>query len=177
MRHPCIATAILLALGAPCLAQPINIGTRGNVGGVETRKDIPARTELLSIDTLTLSDHQFLMGPPKEAPQEAPKDAPKDAAKDGAKEGARDAAKGGANEGAKDAVKDAAKDDAEDVAKPTTLSGVFRIAQGDGRLPVVVLMHGSGGMGRTSRRGRGRSTPWGFQPSPSTASPAAASPA
>jgi dienelactone hydrolase len=31
--------------------------------------------------------------------------------------------------------------------KPTTISGDFRIAQGAGRLPVVVLMHGSGGMG------------------------------
>ena len=31
--------------------------------------------------------------------------------------------------------------------KPTTLSGELRIAQGSGRLPVVVLMHGSGGMG------------------------------
>lgn len=30
---------------------------------------------------------------------------------------------------------------------PTTLTGEFRIAQGAGRLPVVVLMHGSGGMG------------------------------
>src|SRR6185437_5854762 len=29
----------------------------------------------------------------------------------------------------------------------TTISGQFRIAQGKGRLPVVVLMHGSGGMG------------------------------
>jgi dienelactone hydrolase len=31
--------------------------------------------------------------------------------------------------------------------KPVTISGEFRIAQGAGRLPVVVLMHGSGGMG------------------------------
>jgi dienelactone hydrolase len=31
--------------------------------------------------------------------------------------------------------------------QPTTLTGEFRIAQGAGRLPVVVLMHGSGGMG------------------------------
>ena len=30
---------------------------------------------------------------------------------------------------------------------PVTISGQFRIAQGTGRLPVVVLMHGSGGMG------------------------------
>src|SRR5271154_2975174 len=32
-------------------------------------------------------------------------------------------------------------------AKPATLTGEFRIAQGSGQLPVVVLVHGSGGMG------------------------------
>jgi dienelactone hydrolase len=32
-------------------------------------------------------------------------------------------------------------------AKPVTTTGKLRLAQGDGRLPVVVLMHGSGGMG------------------------------
>jgi dienelactone hydrolase len=31
--------------------------------------------------------------------------------------------------------------------KPVTVAGEFRIAQGGGRLPVVVLMHGSGGVG------------------------------
>jgi dienelactone hydrolase len=31
--------------------------------------------------------------------------------------------------------------------KPVTVTGEFRIAQGSGRLPVVVLMHGSGGIG------------------------------
>src|SRR5580704_15634867 len=31
--------------------------------------------------------------------------------------------------------------------KPVTLAGEFRIAQGNGRLPVVVLMHGSSGVG------------------------------
>src|SRR5690242_5623486 len=31
--------------------------------------------------------------------------------------------------------------------KPVTVTGEFRIAQGQGRLPVVVLIHGSGGMG------------------------------
>jgi dienelactone hydrolase len=30
---------------------------------------------------------------------------------------------------------------------PVTMTGEFRIAQGDGRLPVVVLIHGSGGIG------------------------------
>ena len=33
--------------------------------------------------------------------------------------------------------------------KPVTVSGEFRIAQGAGRLPVVVLMHGSSGVGAT----------------------------
>jgi hypothetical protein len=31
--------------------------------------------------------------------------------------------------------------------KPVTVAGEFRIAQGTGRLPVVVLMHGSSGVG------------------------------
>src|ERR1043166_2676439 len=31
--------------------------------------------------------------------------------------------------------------------KPVTVTGELRIAQGAGRLPVVVLIHGSGGMG------------------------------
>jgi dienelactone hydrolase len=31
--------------------------------------------------------------------------------------------------------------------KPVTMTGEFRIAQGTGRLPVVILMHGSGGIG------------------------------
>jgi dienelactone hydrolase len=59
-------------------------------------KQIAARTELYQIQTLTLSDQQFLTG-------------------DGA-------------------------------GKPVTISGQFRIAQGAGRLPVVVLQHGSAGV-------------------------------
>jgi dienelactone hydrolase len=31
--------------------------------------------------------------------------------------------------------------------KPVTMTGEFRIAQGTGRLPVIILMHGSGGIG------------------------------
>ncbi len=62
----------------------------------ETRaKDFSARTELRSIQTLTLSDQQFLTG--------------------------------------------------DTNGKPTTLTGELRIAQGAGRLPLVVLQHGSGG--------------------------------
>ena len=34
--------------------------------------------------------------------------------------------------------------------KPVTVAGELRIAQGTGKLPVVVLMHGSGGMGADS---------------------------
>jgi dienelactone hydrolase len=33
--------------------------------------------------------------------------------------------------------------------KPATVAGEFRVAQGSGRLPVVVLMHGSSGVGAT----------------------------
>ena len=60
-------------------------------------KQIAARIELHPIQSMTLSDQQFLKG------------------------------------------------DAD--GQPVTVSGEFRIAQGSGRLPVVVLVHGSGGMG------------------------------
>jgi len=59
--------------------------------------DFAARTELFAIDTLTLSDSQFLAG--------------------------------------------------DSNTKATITTGLFRIASGVGRLPVVVLQHGSGGMG------------------------------
>ncbi len=59
--------------------------------------NLAARTELHAIETLTLSDTQFL--------------------------------KGDAN------------------GRPTTINGEFRIALGAGRLPVVVIQHGSGGIG------------------------------
>jgi predicted dienelactone hydrolase len=58
--------------------------------------DMAARTELHSIDTLTLSDAQFLSG--------------------------------------------------DTNGKVTTTAGQLRIATGSGRMPVVVLQHGSGGM-------------------------------
>ena len=61
-------------------------------------EQIPARVEIHSIPSLTLSDKQFLTGD-------------------------------------------------VDGARPVTVTGEFRIAQGTGRLPVVVLMHGSGGIG------------------------------
>jgi dienelactone hydrolase len=60
-------------------------------------KQIPARTELHPIQSLTLSDQQFLKG--------------------------------------------------EADGKAVTVTGQLRVAQGSGRLPTVVLVHGSGGMG------------------------------
>jgi dienelactone hydrolase len=72
----------------------------GFAAGADTlaTKDMPVRIELHPLQTLTLSDQQFLTGD-----------------------------KAG--------------------AKPTTLGGELSIAQGTGRLPVVILMHGSGGAG------------------------------
>ena len=64
--------------------------------GEPVPRDMAARTELHSIDTLTLSDAQFLSGDPN--------------------------------------------------GKATVTTGQLRIAQGSGRLPVVILQHGSGGM-------------------------------
>jgi dienelactone hydrolase len=61
-------------------------------------KDMPARIELHPLQTLTLTDQQFLAGD-------------------------------------------------KAAAKPTTLAWELSIAQGQGRLPVVILMHGSGGAG------------------------------
>jgi dienelactone hydrolase len=61
-------------------------------------KDVPVRIELHPIQTLTLSDQQFLAGD-----------------------------KAG--------------------AKQTTLAGELSIAQGEGKRPLVILMHGSGGAG------------------------------
>jgi dienelactone hydrolase len=60
-------------------------------------RDFAARTELRAIQTLTLTDRQFLTG--------------------------------------------------DRNGKPATIAGQFRIAQGTGRLPAVVLQHGSNGFG------------------------------
>jgi dienelactone hydrolase len=59
-------------------------------------KDTPARIEAIPIQTLTLSDEQFLKG--------------------------------------------------DTYGQPTTIAGVLRVAQGSGRLPLVVLVPGSGGI-------------------------------
>jgi dienelactone hydrolase len=60
-------------------------------------KDIAARVEAIPVQTLTLSDEQFLKG--------------------------------------------------DAYGRPTTIAGVLRVAQGTGRLPVVILVAGSGGFG------------------------------
>ena len=78
-----IALALFLSLASAATAEA-------------PRHDIAARTELHAIDTLTLSDAQFLRG--------------------------------------------------ESGGKPTRTTGELRIPQRAGRLPVVVLQHGSGGM-------------------------------
>lgn len=80
----------LIALGCAM------VGLMSGAAGQET-KQLAARVELHQINTLTISDQQFLTG------------------------------------------------DAN--GKTTQLTGQLRIAQGSGRLPVVVLLHGSGGMG------------------------------
>ena len=80
-----------------CMAAVFALGVAAPAASQTALKDIATRTELHPIQTLTLSDKQFLTG------------------------------------------------DAE--AKPTTISGVLRLPVGSGRIPVVVLMHGSGGMG------------------------------
>lgn len=79
-----------IAFAASLLSAPLLRGTE------PPSKQIAARTELHQIQTLTLSDQQFLKG-------------------------------------------DAA-------GTPVTISGQLRIAQGSGRLPVVILQHGSSGV-------------------------------
>src|SRR5512136_1812400 len=59
-------------------------------------KDMAARIEAIPIQTLTISDEQFLKG--------------------------------------------------DAYGKPATIAGVLRVAQGSGRLPLVVLVPGSGGI-------------------------------
>jgi dienelactone hydrolase len=84
-RHFLIA-AIVLSFIVPAVVIAQDAGT----------KQIAARTELNPIQSLTLSDEQFLKG--------------------------------------------------DDRGKQVVVTGLFRIAQGSGRLPVVVLVHGSGGI-------------------------------
>src|SRR6476619_4755406 len=76
--------AIVTALILPAAAQSLS-------------KDIAGRIEAIPIQTLTVSDEQFLKG--------------------------------------------------DAYGKPTTIAGVLRVAQGSGRLPLVILVAGSSGFG------------------------------
>src|SRR5499427_611206 len=82
---PAAAFAVTLAMIAaqPAPAEPI-------------AKNMAARVEAIPVQTLTISDEQFLKG--------------------------------------------------DTYGRPTTIAGVLRVAQGTGRLPVVVLVPGSGGI-------------------------------
>ena len=85
MKHLLAASFVGLALA---IAQPA-------VAADAVSKDIAARVEAIPIQTLTISDEQFLKG--------------------------------------------------DAYGRPTTIAGVLRIAQGSGRLPLVILVPGSGG--------------------------------
>ena len=84
-----VTTSLLVAL-AIAAARPADAAD-----GVA--KDTPARIEAIPVQTLTLSDEQFLKG--------------------------------------------------DAYGRPTMIAGVLRVAQGAGRLPLVVLVPGSGGIG------------------------------
>ena len=88
------AFRVALALIALCVSS-------GVADAQSLPKEVPARTEIFPIPSLTLSDQQFLSG---------------------------DVAAG----------------------KPVTVAGEFRVAQGSGKMPVVVLMHGSSGVSATT---------------------------
>ena len=85
MKH--LVTSLFTGL-AIALAQPA-------ISADVLSKDIAARIEAIPIQTLTISDEQFLKG--------------------------------------------------DAYGKPTTIAGVLRVAQGSGRLPLVILVLGSGG--------------------------------
>jgi dienelactone hydrolase len=81
--------ASVLATLAIAIAQPALVATTFS-------KDIAPRIETIFIQTLTISDEQFLKG--------------------------------------------------DSFGRPTIISGTLRVAQGSGRLPLVILVHGSGGI-------------------------------
>src|SRR5712675_2251750 len=89
MKHlvTAIGIGITIVMATPAAAEPL-------------AKDIPARIEAIPIQTLTISDEQFLKG--------------------------------------------------DAYGKPTTIAGVLRVAQGSGRLPVVIFIAGSSGFGPVS---------------------------
>ena len=84
-----LLTTSLLATLVAAMASP---ATAAEGAG----RDTPARIEAIPVQTLTLSDEQFLKG--------------------------------------------------DAYGRPTTIAGVLRVAQGSGRLPLVVLIPGSGGI-------------------------------
>jgi dienelactone hydrolase len=85
MKHAAALAVILAMIGAlSAAAEPI-------------AKNIAARVEAIPVQTLTISDEQFLKG--------------------------------------------------DAYGRPTTIAGVLRVAQGTGRLPVVIFAAGSGGFG------------------------------
>ena len=79
-----LVTTLLMAL-ALAVAQPV-------VAADAVSRDIAARVEAIPIQTLTISDEQFLKG--------------------------------------------------DAYGRPTTIAGILRIAQGSGRLPLVILVPG-----------------------------------
>jgi dienelactone hydrolase len=84
-KQTLLRLAFFAVVSAPLSSEAADVST----------KDYAARTELRQIQTLTLSDYQFLTG--------------------------------------------------DSGGMPVTITGQLRIAQGSGRLPLVVLQHGSGG--------------------------------
>ncbi len=98
MRHLCFTQiACVLAIAMMSSRGPALAESASAARLIDTQT-MAARTELISIDTLTLADAQFLVGDSTNA-------------------------------------------------KPTVTTGQLRIARGSGRLPLVILQHGSGGMG------------------------------
>lgn len=75
-------------------------------------KDTAARIEAIPVQTLTISDQQFLKG--------------------------------------------------DRSGRPTTIAGALRIARGPGQLPVVVLMHGSGGFEANTDLWAGSLNRWAY---------------
>jgi hypothetical protein len=88
-----IGFSIAIVMAAPASAEPLP-------------KDLAARTEAIPIQTLTISDEQFLKG--------------------------------------------------DSYGKPATIAGVLRVAQGSGRLPLVILIPGSGGFSPAPEDRQGR---------------------
>ncbi len=94
-----IGFSAAIVMAAPASAEPLP-------------KDLAA-PEAIPIQTLTISDEQFLKG--------------------------------------------------DSYGKPATIAGVLRVAQGSGRLPVVILIAGSGGFSPSLDGGAGSSWKWAYR--------------